>query len=81
MENTDLKCVVFIIGNKVDLVEKNQKLREVSYEEGLAFSKINNLNFFETSACTNKNIHKVFLEMIESIYLHMLAILLDLFIN
>lgn len=66
LENTDLKCVVFLIGNKVDLVDKDKKLREVSFEEGNEFATENNLTFYETSASINKNISEVFQEMIES---------------
>jgi len=66
LENTDLKCVVFIIGNKIDLVDKSIKNREVTYEEGNDFALENNLTFYETSACTNKNINLVFQEMMES---------------
>jgi hypothetical protein len=35
--------------------------REVTYDEGLAFAKRNNLLFFETSAKTSINVEKTFL--------------------
>jgi len=66
LENTDLKCVVFLCGNKVDIADKDKSLREVSLEEGTDFAIENNLIFYETSASTNKNINAVFQEMIES---------------
>lgn len=66
LENTDLKCVVFLCGNKVDIADKDKNLREVSLEEGTDFGIENNLIFYETSASTNKNINVVFQEMIES---------------
>ena len=65
-ENTDLKCVKYLIGNKIDLVEKKEKIREVTFEEGQIFAIQNNLYFYETSACTNYNISEAFEEMIES---------------
>ena len=48
--------VIFLVGNKIDL-EKN---RQISYEEGAAFAKRNNLIFMETSAKTGKNVENVF---------------------
>ena len=39
----------------------NQHRREVSFEEGQAFAKKNNLMFFETSAKTALNVEKAFL--------------------
>ena len=66
LENTDLKCVVFLIGNKIDLIDKHQKTREGTFQEGNDFAIENNLTFYETSACTNKNITEVFHEMMES---------------
>jgi GTPase SAR1 family protein len=66
LENTDLKCVVYLIGNKIDLVDKDNKTREVSFEEANEFAKENKLTFYETSACTNKNINLVFQELMES---------------
>jgi len=66
LENTDLKCVVFLIGNKIDLVDKNEKTREVTFEEANEYANDNNLTFYETSACINKNISLVFQEMMES---------------
>lgn len=66
LENTDFKCVVFLCGNKIDIAEKDNKLREVSFEEGNDFAIENNLTFYETSASINKNINVVFQEMIES---------------
>ncbi len=67
LENTDIKCVVFLCGNKVDLADKDPKIREVSYEEANDFAIENHLTLYETSACTNRNINQVFQEMIESI--------------
>ena len=60
-------CII-LIGNKNDLTDK----RVVSYEEGEALAKENNLMFLETSAKTAHNVAEAFnisaksiLEMIE----------------
>jgi len=44
-----------IVGNKIDLLP-----REVEKKEGERYSKSLNIPYFETSAATGKNIHKVF---------------------
>jgi GTPase SAR1 family protein len=59
-------CVGILVGNKVDVVEKNHKRREVTYEEAKIFAAENDLLFKETSALTNQNVVEVFHEMIES---------------
>ena len=69
LENTDLKCVVFMVGNKIDLIKENYKNREVTFEEGNYFALENNLNFYETSALSNFNISEVFQELMESNFL------------
>lgn len=55
--------LMVLVGNKVDLEEK----RKVSHEEGEAFAKENNLLFFETSALTDVDIDKSFLQSAEII--------------
>ena len=47
---------IVIVGNKSDLEQK----REVSQEEGRAFSEENNVAFFETSALNGEGINEVF---------------------
>ena len=65
-ENIDIKCVKYLVGNKIDLVEKKEKNREVLIEDAQIFAMQNNLYFFETSAYTNFNINEAFEDMIES---------------
>jgi len=45
-----------IVGNKIDKKDE----REVSFKEGLAFCRLNDIPFFETSALKNNNIENVF---------------------
>lgn len=59
-------CIGILVGNKLDVVEKNQKRREVTYEEAKKFADENDLLFKETSALTNYNVVETFHEMIES---------------
>ena len=65
---TDKECVICIVGNKTDIVQKNQKLREVSREEGENFAKKNNTLFYEMSARKYEQINKCFEDLIERIY-------------
>jgi len=46
----------FIIGNKIDLIEK----REISSDSAFQFAKKYNLEYFETSALTGESVEKVF---------------------
>lgn len=55
-----------MIGNKIDLIDKNENKREVAYEEADNYAIGNNLNFYETSAFTNFHINEVFQELMES---------------
>lgn len=59
-------CEVIIVGNKVDVADKNYKKREVNYEEAKQFADENKLLFRETSALTNYNVSEIFEELLES---------------
>jgi Ras-related protein Rab-1A len=50
-----------LIGNKSDDIAH----REVSYEDGEQFARINNLNFFETSAKAGHNVDYAFTEIVK----------------
>jgi Ras-related protein Rab-1A len=50
--------MMFLIGTKIDLVDKNK--RKVSYEECTNLSKKYNMEYFETSSKKNLNIDHVF---------------------
>ena len=54
--NSSKTITVILIGNKKDLEEK----RQVTYEEGEAFAKENDLMFLETSAKTSYNVVEAF---------------------
>ena len=64
----EIGCVIALVGNKLDLIEKNERLREVSREEAEIYAKNNHMLFFETSALNGNNINDIFEELIQSIY-------------
>jgi GTPase SAR1 family protein len=59
-------CVIFLIGNKLDLVQGNENLRQVSSEEAKTFANENQLYYMETSACSNYKVTEAFETLIES---------------
>ena len=65
MQNTEPDCIILLVGNKLDLVEKNNKKREVSYEEAKYFSEENKLLFIETSALTNYKVNEDFEDLLQ----------------
>lgn len=56
-----------LVGNKTDLVDQ----RDVSTDEGLEFSKKNNLHFIETSAKDNSNVSEAFERLIHGMKLNL----------
>ena len=63
-QNNGPKSITLVlVGNKSDL-ENN---RVISYEEGEDLANRFNMKFYETSACTGKNIDKLFYETTEKI--------------
>ena len=64
---SDKKCVICLVGNKLDKVEKQPSLREISKEEGETFAFLNHMIFFETSAYLD-NCENIFDTLIQSIY-------------
>ena len=57
------KKVIFLVGNKIDLTE-----RQVSNEEAMNFSKMKNVKYFETSAKTNIGVKEVFQRLYKDIF-------------
>ncbi len=57
-----------LIGNKVDMVERNNNRREVAYEEGKLFAAENKLMFAETSALSNTKVSESFEDLLQEIY-------------
>ena len=57
--------VIYLVGNKVDIVESNPSARQVSHEEGKVFAKENKLQFIETSAFSNYRVTEAFENLLE----------------
>jgi small GTP-binding protein len=62
-ETADATITLMLVGNKVDL----QDSRAVSPEEGVAFSRAENLLFIETSARDATNVHEAFAVLVGEI--------------
>jgi small GTP-binding protein len=58
-------CIVMLIGNKIDLVERNNKRREVPYEESKCYAEENGLMFSETSALSNLKVTESFEDLLQ----------------
>ena len=64
----DKECIIALIGNKLDIVQKNEKKREVTKEEAQTFAYLNHLLFYETSAYNDDKINDIFEEILQNIY-------------
>ena len=59
-KNIGENIVIFLIGNKGDLIEKSKSNRKVSKEEAIEYSRTNHFQgFCECSALKNVNIKEV----------------------
>ena len=67
-EMAEKNCITYLIGNKVDLLDNNENLREVTQEEALKYAKENGLRFYETSALTSVRINDCFEDLLQEIY-------------
>ena len=65
---TDKECVIALIGNKLDIVQNDEKKREVPKEEAKSFAYLNHLLFYETSAYNDENINDIFEDILQNIY-------------
>lgn len=59
------EIVIILVGNKIDLCEKNPQMRKVQREEAANFAHENKLLFEETSAITAQNISEVFERLLQ----------------
>ena len=62
--NSDKKCVIYLVGNKIDL----ENDRAISTEEAENFAKKENIKYIETSAVKNMNVTDVFTSLLNNIY-------------
>jgi len=54
-------CIIALVGNKLDLIERNERKREVSTKEAQTYADDNHMLFFETSAYNGNNINENYL--------------------
>jgi len=66
--NAEPNIVVMLVGNKVDLVEKDPLARQVSYDAAADFAKQHGLFFKEASAVTSYNVKHIYEQLMQEIY-------------
>ena len=57
-----------LIGNKIDLHERNSSARKVSKEQAEKFANENSILFEEISAKNNQNVEEIFELLFEEVY-------------
>ena len=62
--NSDKKCVIYLVGNKIDLADE----RQITKEEAEDFAKKENIKYIETSAIKNMKVTEAFTSLLNSIY-------------
>ena len=67
-EHAEPDIVIMLVGNKLDICEKQPYERKVSYEKAMDFAREYNLLFMETSAYTDINVRDVFELLVQEIY-------------
>lgn len=60
-------CVVYLVGNKVDLLESKEYERAVNLETVETFCSENQLKYIETSAYSQTNVNNTFLNLLEDV--------------
>ena len=67
-ENAEPNVVIMLVGNKMDLAEKNPANRKVFKEQAMALAKQEGLMFMETSAMADVNVRDAFELLVQEIY-------------
>lgn len=67
-QNAEPNLVVMLVGNKVDLVEKDPMARQIYAEAAAEFAEKHGLMFAEASAVTSYNVKHIFEELMQEVY-------------
>jgi Rab family protein len=67
-QNAEPEIVIMLVGNKVDLVEKDPSARQVYYDAAAEFAKQHGLLFSESSAVTSYNVKCIFEHLLQEVY-------------
>ncbi|CAE8684972.1 unnamed protein product [Polarella glacialis] len=67
-QSAEPDIVIMLVGNKVDLVEKDPSTRQVYYDAAAEFARQHGLIFSEASAVTAHNVKHVFEHLLQEIY-------------
>jgi len=67
-QNAEPNIIIMLVGNKVDLTEKDPTARQVYYDNAVDFAKQHKLMFKEASAVTNLNVKPIFEQLAQEVY-------------
>mmetsp|Transcript_26126 Transcript_26126/g.46468 ORF Transcript_26126/g.46468 Transcript_26126/m.46468 type:complete len:218 (+) Transcript_26126:1519-2172(+) len=67
-QHAEPDIVIILVGNKVDLTDRNEAARQVPIEIAKRFAEQNNLFFEETSAITTVGVKDAFERLLQEIY-------------
>ena len=67
-ENAEPDIIIMLVGNKIDLCDKNPNIRRVSTEQGIKFAQQYSMLFEETSAINVTRVREAFENLLQEIY-------------
>mmetsp|Transcript_56059 Transcript_56059/g.126692 ORF Transcript_56059/g.126692 Transcript_56059/m.126692 type:complete len:221 (-) Transcript_56059:134-796(-) len=67
-QNAEPNIIIMLVGNKVDLVEKDPTARQVYYDAAVEFARQHKLFFKEASAVTSYNVKHIFEQLLQEVY-------------
>ena len=62
--NSDRQCVIYLVGNKIDLENE----RQITKEDAESFAEQENIKYIETSAVKNMKVNEAFTSLLNNIY-------------